>query len=310
MASTLSSLVAASAPNTLAASYTTPVIANQIRLTLNHPNPKVWVVVEGDDDVAFYSKCLDPSKYSVHISSWQKDTDTNPSESCENVEAIVREVIDSDKVYFKKYLIGIRDKDYTPYLSYTKPDNVFLTDYHSFECYILSELSIQNSLNKAHPGFANKLNMSTSIAKDFAIVRIHNTRTTSGIAMSKALSLSELLDNSGNPKTPWPDVLVNRFNSLSPKPPRQGKTATSLSVRTNLTLGIFNNIKTQLNGECWNYCQGHDLIRLLNRFVAFGNNKKSEDVKQELLNFYNSSIFEHTQLYADIENWYNSRLNN
>ena len=140
-----------------------------IRLALNSPaGLRVsWIVVEGEDDVAVYSKFMEPENTVVKTSEG-----SDGKQGYANVETIVTEIKSDVPV---AHIFGIRDADYSKYDErHGCPGNIFLTDRRDLEMMLLESDSVQHTLDEWLPDFENKLKKCLPVCRYFGYLRICN----------------------------------------------------------------------------------------------------------------------------------------
>lgn len=101
---------------------------------------KVWVVVEGEGDVVVFSRMFTDATISVNQGI--NDKGNGGYSAVEDIVNYVCSEIPESKVF------GIRDKDYTSYLSpvQTFSDNVFVTDRRDLEMTLVESPSVRTAL--------------------------------------------------------------------------------------------------------------------------------------------------------------------
>ena len=95
-----------------------------IKMALRSPAgvKTVWTIVEGEDDVRFYSRMFNNETVTIKTSDGE-----DGRRGYKNVETIVGEIIKEEN---NVNIFGIRDRDYTSFErdEHIFPDNVFVTD--------------------------------------------------------------------------------------------------------------------------------------------------------------------------------------
>lgn len=121
--------------NTVTENVTLMMKINEIRSISRHEmnQSKVFVIVEGEDDIKLFEKFIDVNKAFLYS-----------AKSCLWVVKIIEELNNNDE--FKSKCIGIKDADFDHIMNinYNIP-NLFLTDYHDIEMTLMSE-NFENSL--------------------------------------------------------------------------------------------------------------------------------------------------------------------
>lgn len=240
---------------------------------------KVWIVAEGDDDADLYGKMYD--KYFVRV---LPSADKNGNKSCRNVETIVSNILENSTIK----IIGIRDKDYTPFTGYTLPPNIFLTDRRDIEMQII-EVKQQSKIEPYID--QNTLKDVFRYAKQVGYYRIFNDRENLGFNFNNIDARNYWNFNQNRLNAGWSTNLENFFFNNIPQTPN----VSALKSKYNL-------LEIHLNqGKHSNYdlCQGHEVVNLLKR-SGTNNLQKLED---DLFNWYGKADYTKTKLATNIASW-------
>ncbi len=238
-----------------------------------------WIVVEGKDDVDLYGKMYDDMFVKVYPS-----TDENGIENCENVECIVKNILSSKCT---PYIIGIRDKDYTPFTGHSIPENVFVTDYRDIEMQIIE------SKEKTIDCFIDKSikNEVIDYTKQTGLYRIFNDRENLGFNFDNVRKSDYWNLQEKKLKTSWRQDLEKFFfgNLSSPKGASKMKKEYD-SMITRLKLD---------NEKYYNLCQGHEFIDCLKSMGI----SKFDHLDKDLFKWYSKRDYVKNQLAINVENW-------
>lgn len=239
---------------------------------------KVWIVAEGDDDAALYGKMYD--KYFVQV---LPSTNEKGKKSCRNVETIVSNILADSTIK----IIGIRDKDYTPFTGYTQPPNIFLTDRRDIEMQIL-----EVKLNHITPCInSDTLAEVFHYARQVGYYRIFNDRENLGFCFDD-IDTNNYWDFSLNRlNADWRTSLEGFFLSNIQQP----HTVTALKSRYDI-------LETQLNnGNHTDYdlCQGHEVVNLLKRTGL----SMLSQLENDLFRWYGKSDYATSNLAINIASW-------
>lgn len=238
----------------------------------------VWIVAEADDDAGLYGRMYDD--FFVYA---LPSTDAGGHKSCKNVEEIVQNILSDCSIK----IIGIRDKDYTSFIRYSKPANIFLTDRRDIEMMI-----IESKQGKITP-FVNPNSLSDvfSYAKQIGYYRIFNDQENLGFCFDD-IDADDYWDFPNKClKAGWRTVLESFFfNHI-----------TSTLHVTQLKQK-YNTLATRLNAgnySDYDICQGHEVVYLLKRTGTNDLNKLDKD----LFGWYTKTDYSSTCLANEIKNW-------
>lgn len=238
----------------------------------------VWIVAEGDDDAELYGRMYDDFFVRALPSTIKKGKN-----SCVNVEKIVANILDNIAIN----IIGIRDKDYTPFTGYTRPQNIFLTDRRDIEMQI-----IESKWNKINSHItSNVINDIITYSKQVGLYRIFNDREDLGFSFD-SLCVNDYWDFSLKQlKSGWQTQLEGFFfNGIVSR-----RSVTQLKQMYSMFVHRLN----VANLNYYDICQGHDFVSLLK---GLGSNVLSK-LDKELFKWYSKSDYNSTQLASDINRW-------
>lgn len=264
--------------------YTKAVI--QAALRSPSGSTRVWCIVEAEDDVAVYSKFLDPDAVSVLPSQ-----DQSGRMSCRNVENIVIELYQQES---NPRLFGIRDCDYTRYdPGYCLPTNVFLTDCRDVEMMMLRAPSVIDGLRAWSTSFPAQINISLHIMKFLGYLRIFNDlHQTSCIFKGNLTKISLIWDQTTHCIRPdYQKRLLSAFISNCHNPVSETDFYDFLRA-------------TDISSHSSYYvCRGHDVCRLLATVMIHQRFSNPKSIFARMVTSYSYADFQQTALYADISSW-------
>lgn len=240
---------------------------------------KVWIVVEGDDDADLYGKMYD--NYFVQV---LPSADKRGNKSCENVETIVANIL-ADSII---KIIGIRDKDYTPFTGHTPPQNIYLTDRRDIEMQIM-EVKIKQIIPHITP---QSLADVFSFAKQVGYYRIFNAQESLGFRFD-CIDANNYWDFSQKRlKIGWCASLESFFFSCI----MQRHNIVRLKQKYDSLINRLN------SGQPSKYdlCQGHEVVNLLKRTST---NHCLDQLEKDLFKWYNKADYVKTTLAQSIKKW-------
>ncbi len=242
---------------------------------------RVWIVVEGSDDIKIYEKFFNPDRTKVLPS-----TTSTGRRGCACLEQIVTELLAVDATIL---VLGIRDRDYTQFQNppYTFPPSVFVTDYRDIEMTMLATRSVISALARWNRGFVTALRRCRPVARHMGYMRICNYLGKLGCNFKKKVKVASVWDKSNKAFVPdWEECLLQLFLGNCPK---------SFSQQD------FNTLKCKLAQEHDLYiCQGHDMLRLLPSVMP-----QNDRIRERIVDAYSQKDFCRSQLYSDISAWAN-----
>ncbi len=258
-----------------------------IQLALNSPaGLRVsWIVVEGEDDVAVYSRFMEPENTVVKTSEGG-----NGRQGYANVETIVTEIKTEVPV---AHIFGIRDADYSLYNEkVTCPENIFLTDRRDLEMMLLESDSVRHALNEWMPDFETTLDKCLPICRYFGYLRICNEVLNLGCKFHDHLKTTRFWDFQQHTlKDNWQDSCTSIFISLSK------------GAGTKKDVEEFIEEKSLKKEDFHDICRGHDLLPLLSLMLVNVQVYSVEKIMQKMIQSYTQEDFAHTQLHARISQW-------
>lgn len=254
-----------------------------IRLAL-HSNAglnTVWVVVEAEDDVKVYRRFFDEEV--VHI---KPSTDESGRKSYKNVEDIVSSI--ETEIHGCR-ILGIRDKDYTPYevVDYTPPRNVFLTDRRDLEMMLLESSSVQSAMKEWTQDFLDRLSTAINVAVWMGYLRICNSLKDFGYTFKNRFKASVVWDQNRHELIgDWKDrctAMLKEF--ISPDDVESFIKEHSLEEE-----------------HPFDICRGHDVVKLLS-WLMVKHEFSASEIFSKMATSYSLSDFVQTDLYSSIQTW-------
>jgi len=255
---------------------------NEIKQELNHPlgKAKIWVLVEGVDDVKIYRKLIDAENVKV-----------------ETVEGGISHLKTALSVLLieTKRVLGIRDADFL-HLELVKEEAeaLFLTDYHDIEIQMFHSDKVLKSLFNEYQveDDINKIRSEILAAVSFlGYVRWYNNKNNYGLNF-QGISFEKLFDNktiSLNQKK-----LVKYINERSPNKEKEI---------------VIDDVNAMINKsiDLYQLCNGHDVIKLLRLFINFKRNNRKpvndDGISSALRLSYTYDDFKKTKLFEALNEW-------
>lgn len=260
--------------NSIRSNLTKDYIISDLRLSLSDDiyREKVFVVVEGEDDIKFLKSYLNNETTVLYESYDGKN----------GVSEIVKNFFSTDK-----RVIGIRDRDY---LSCEESPKIFFYDNCCLEMMIVENEEVFNSIyNEFYKGEMQPmelLNKMLTELKILSIIRMYNEKFQWAINL-KALSINKVfiqeaygIDN---------EKVVNELNAVSNNIIDEGKIE---------MISEYGN-EVQTRQELLKITQGHDFSSLFATVCNSHTNKhiNSKSVEMALRCSYRKKDFKETRLY-------------
>lgn len=257
-----------------------------IRLALNSPaGLRVsWIVVEGEEDVAVYSKFMQPENTVVKTSDG-----SDGRRGYANVELIVTEIKAEVPL---AHIFGIRDTDYSKYDErYICPENIFLTDRRDLEMMLLETDSVQQALIEWNPNYEEALNKSVPVCRYFGYLRICNGVLNLNCDFRDHLRITRFWDFDRHAlREDWKESSERSFIVLSN------------GGCSNTTVNDFIDEKALEQEDYYDVCRGHDVLPLL-ALVLIKKEFSATAIMQKMIEVYSLEDFRQTHLYANIAQW-------
>lgn len=256
-------------------------IINEIRLSLKSPSGKnkVWILVEGIDDIKIYSKFFITDKVKFK----------EVPGACEKIGPIVDILIKETR-----QVIGIKDADFLRLnKTMATSKNIFITDYHDIEMMIISCDDPLRNLYYEYPSKENAIEIREKIlnvASFLGYTRWFNDLNHIQILFS-GLALGPFYDENCNFKK---EEYIQELNKRSAEKKQE------------ITIDeISSFIKEKDPTDLYQLCNGHDVCILFALHISKNISKKinNKDFEKYLRISYRKEDFLSTHLYSEIKNW-------
>lgn len=263
--------------NSIRSNLTKDYIISDLRLSLSDDiyREKVFIVVEGEDDIKFLKSCFNDDTTVLYESYDGKN----------GVSEIVKNFFPDDK-----RVIGIRDKDY---LSYEESQKIFFYDNCCLEMMIIENEEVFNSIyNEFYKGEMQSMELLNKMLMELrvlSIIRMFNENFQWEIKL-RALSINKVFiqDTYGidNHK------VVNELNKLS----------NNIIDDNKLEMIKEYGNQVQTVQDLLNITQGHDFSSLFAAICNIHTNKgiDSKAVEMALRCAYRNDDFKETRLYSSL----------
>ncbi len=248
---------------------------------------KVWAIVEGKGDVAVFSRLFSSSTITV-----KQGVDDRGNGGYANVESIVNYVVSENP---NANVFGIRDKDYTQYLSPPRSfsDHIFLTDRRDLEM-MLSE--------------------SPSVRREFASIDGFDLAERKVMPVLRYLGYQRIYIGCHNILCDFLDVVkvskVWDFNSHDLLGNWKQNCDDGLQAKMNVTkdqMSQFIEEKGLEQENDFDVCRGHDYVGYVSRALINTAKYSEEYLSNTMYDNYSLQDFKGTNLCASILAWQNER---
>ena len=248
---------------------------------------KVWVIVEGKGDVAVFSRLFSSSTITV-----KQGVDDQGNGGYANVENIVNYVVSGNP---NANVFGIRDKDYTQYLSPPRsiPDHIFLTDRRDLEM-MLSE--------------------SPSVRREFASIDGFDQAERKVMPVLRYLGYQRIYIGCHNMLCDFIGVVkvskVWDFNTHDLLADWKQNCDEGLQAKMNVTqdqMSQFIEEKGLEQENDFDVCRGHDYVGYVSRALINTAKYSEEYLSNTMYDNYSLQDFKSTNLCASILAWQNER---
>lgn len=242
----------------------------------------VWIFVEGVDDRQLYSPL-----FGENVLVWESVNDKNQC-GCANLEAIVNYASSLSL----SNVIGIRDKDYTPYLeSYVQPSNVFMTDEHDIELMMLESEEVKRGIEQRKPLFRIYLHRAYSALRGIGYLRAYSISMSSGFNFDAAITCRNIWRQDVKQfVSGWRKRIHDEFFSTE---------TVDFSRKDYICFIRHHGLHHESSSRI---CQGHDVVNLLEWMGAINN------PYDKFRTYFDNIAFSHTNLYSALLSW--SQSNN
>lgn len=235
---------------------------------------KQVVVVEGDDDEAFYERFLDMSSCDIIVNN-----------SCYGYEAISS--ICKAKGYANRYFM-IKDSDFDRLLGKASVDNQMLTDFHDREMF-LSELDVDTLLGSKY-GIATDVESIALAIRGLSVTKWFNMANDCKLAFKKKCVVSKVYDGQSDVSVDdCVDQLANEKKNMGKQIPDKAQVASFME---------------STEGVDWRqYTNGHDWLQAIATWLNIRLNKTLSykiDIRPYLESLFSEDNFMGTGLCAEI----------
>ena len=152
-------------------------------------NKTLWVVVEDNEDKAFYERFSN-----LNTSRIKTSEDEEGYKGCKKLEAIVEAII--RRGY--NNVIGIRDADYIRYGGEQIPSGIFVTDQRDLEMTLLYSQSVKDCLSLEIEEFVSDIEYSMQICRFAGYARIMNSVHNLGCNFKRKVKISKVWDENNH----------------------------------------------------------------------------------------------------------------
>lgn len=239
----------------------------------------LWVVVEDNEDKAFYEKFSNPDTSCIKTSE-----DENGYKGCEKLEEIVQEI--GCKGY--KNVIGIRDADYIRYGNKKLPSGIFVTDQRDLEMLLLYSQTVKNIMSSEITEFVPDIEQSMQICRFAGYARIMNSVYSLGCSFKKKAKISKVWDeNSHTLFSDWQDRYLDNFIAhCNPK--------CSITKEEFYTFVESRSLEKESD---YDICQGHDVMHVFHYIKRNAPSCQPLTLVMKMINTYPCDEFKSTFLY-------------
>lgn len=261
-----------------------------------------FVIVEGSDDLAFYGRFFDRRVVSAYYSTKLKDDGTVETGGCEELQHIVKTVLDDGRT---DRVIGVMDTDYRKYVKgYVYPKNIFHTDCRDMEMTALNTFSVRQSLSSWINGFENLWSQLIPVLRYVGTLRILNDKFRLGCNFKKNCKIRHVFDDRSHQiVADWKRQYYKAFVRACLKSKNQ-TTFQKLHKRFVLIRALIHKLITSYSQEdLFNICHGHDTIKLLSLCLVRTNIYSELAIWEKCFDAYTPRDFARTRLYTAINAW-------
>jgi hypothetical protein len=258
-------------------------VVGSINLDMASPvnKQKVWIIVEGNDDLKLFRKLIDGSSSNVSIEeSYGGKTE---------LIKIVSEFIDkNDRV------IGIRDADFIHFDGNNEStNNIFLTDYHDAE---MMMISCDNTFRSLLAEFTQNEGLEL---RDKILNSIMFVAGTRWINESEGLSIR------------FEGLGFSNFFKINDKITLDNSTfivtlmKRSINKKRSVSVDEINKKISNVT-DFYNFCNGHDFQKVFALYVSSkktGKTINEDSVSRSFRLAYSFSDFAKTHLYKQLQQW-------
>lgn len=271
-----------------------------------HSSRTTFVVVEGSDDLAFYSRFFDRRVSSVYYSTKLNDDGSVTTGGCEELQHIVREVLDDGRT---DQVVGIMDTDYRRYIGrYEYPTNIFHTDHRDMEMMAMSTASVQQALRGWIPYFDGVMYKIAPVLRHVGKLRMINDRYRLGCDFGKKAKINCVYDMKGQ------DLFGNwktRYNTAFLQGCLKKRKQTLIGILVTLVALcktiVHLLIHSYRDENFFDISHGHDTIKLLSLNLVNTAKYSENAIWEKCFNAYTIVDFKSSELYSELHQWESRR---
>lgn len=270
---------------------------SQVKKSLSNATLNEWVVVlvEGDDDLPVYEPLFIFSKVLVRPAP-----EDNGVRGCRYVELVTRRIVSEIP---DAQLIGIRDADYTPWISsYTPHPNVFRTEERDMEMMLLRSAQVQTDLEEVEQGAKAKFEwVLDHICVPRGRMRLLNDVLGLQCSFQERAKISNLWVN----KTLCANWVTKMESDFIHNCTGQYKGHRFTAADYNREVST----KRLANIPWYQICQGHDTVSAL-QYQMVSTKINVDVIMEQMKKSYRVTDFHQTQLYKELylftqqKSWY------
>ena len=245
----------------------------------------VWTIVEGEDDVRFYSRMFNNETVTIKTSVGE-----DGRRGYKNVETIVGEIIKEEN---NVNIFGIRDRDYTSFErdEHIFPDNVFVTDNRDLEMMLFAAPSVVSEMEMWASGFSQAWQRVVPVARHLGYVRICNHVNDYSCIIRATVKPGKLWDYNTHDFNPdWQSICSSALEEVISK----------------ADLDVFIEENRLSSVSTYDICRGHDVVKLLS-LALVRKEFTSKSITNKIIEAYAIEDFQCTNLYADLLIWQRNR---
>lgn len=273
--------------------YTIGHIQTRLRGALG--SKTTFIVVEGNDDIAFYERFFDKTASAMYPSE-KLDGDGNVIPGgCEETMHVVSTILNEGKT---QKIIGIIDTDYRRFEKNWKyPKAIFHTDRKDMEMTVLAHPNVRAALRAWNKNIDGVISIIEPVVKHMGMLRICNDVLSLGCRMNKVKIHNAIDEQHGNViKSDWKCVLTKRFLSQCYK-------QTGIAGWSKAIIGLLQiqNMHIQ-NYDMYDIGQGHDTLHMMH-YLLNNNRYTWRQIWQEMQKAYSINEFHSSNLYQTLRQW-------
>ena len=249
---------------------------------------KVWVLLEGEPDVKVFSQFF--SEQTISVKQAINDRGRGGYK-------IVEDIVTSLSSEFPKAnILGIRDKDYTPYYvpAYQLPDNVFITDKKDLEMTLADAPSVRACLSRELPEFVAAEDKISPAIRQMGYIRAYAGCNSIKCQFDKIFKAAKIWDESTRSlHDGWKTYCDNSVE-------------THIGV-TSTDIDSFVALRGLDKKSLFDVGRGHDYVAYLSKAMVDIATYSEDFISGIMYNNYSKADFASTQLCASIKSWQQAR---